>query len=70
MLGETIAVKKEKGRSVPARAPRNATVAPVRRNGKLLEGEAQAQTDVAAELVQIWLAVLAVDGDRKRTSSP
>ena len=30
--------------------PWKATVAPNRRNGKELEGEAQSQTDVAAEL--------------------
>src|SRR5260370_36906154 len=40
--------------------PWTATVAPVRRNGKELEREAQADTDSAARLKPVWVAVLSV----------
>src|SRR5260370_12140568 len=63
MLGEMIVLQKEKGRPDEIGTPWKATVAPVRRTGKELEGEPQPQTDITAKLEQIGLAVLAVDSE-------
>ena len=59
--------KKEKGRPDQIGTPQKATVAPVRRNGKELEGKPQSQTDGPASLKPIRLAVSAVN--RERTAS-
>ncbi len=67
MLQGFLVVEKQKGRPDFIGAPWKTTVAPVGRNGKELEGETQTETDVAAELVQIRLPVLAVDRDCART---
>jgi hypothetical protein len=45
-----IALRKEKGRPDPIGTPWKATVAPVRRNGKELEGEPQSKPNVPVEL--------------------
>jgi len=56
-------IGKKKGGRVN-QAARTATVAPMRRHRRKLEGEPQTQTDVPADLEQNGLAVLAVERDR------
>src|SRR6266852_2978119 len=60
MLGGSKSCQERKRASRSDRDALEATVAPVRRNGKELEREAQADTDGAARLKPVWMAVLAV----------